>query len=62
MKEVGWGSLEGPTRVEGTPRGVDVPPHLVASSMLPWLELQVFWIMFVPKITLPKVSFRFDSV
>ena len=35
---------------------------LVPSSLLPLRTLQVFWIASVPKITLPKVSFRLDSV
>ena len=38
------------------------PYPLVASSAASWLALQVLWITFVPKITLPKVSFRLDSV
>ena len=37
-------------------------PCLVASSMLPWLAHQVPGIASVPKITLPKVSFRLDFV
>ena len=37
-------------------------PCLVASSVISWRPLQVLWIMFVPKITLPKVSFHLDSV
>ena len=52
----------GPTRVEDAPRGVGAPPYLVASLKLPWLRVQVSWIMFVPKITFPKVSFHLDSV
>ena len=53
----------GPTRVEGAPgRGVGAPPYLVASWKLPWRRVQVYWIMFVPKITFPKVSFRLVSV
>ena len=35
------------------------PPTLVATLKLPLLQLQVSSITFVPKITLPKVSFRF---
>ena len=62
MKEVGKGSHEGPTRVEGAPRGVGTPPYLVASLKLPWLALQVPWIASIPEIMLPKVSFRLDSV
>ena len=52
----------GPTRVEGAPRGVGVPPYLVLSSLITLRRLQVLWITFVPKITFPKVSFRLDSV
>ena len=37
-------------------------PYLVASWKLLLRRVQVSWIMFVPKITLPKVSFRLDSV
>ena len=48
------------TRVEGDPLGV--PSTLVAASAASWLALQVLWITFIPKITLPKVSFRLDSV
>ena len=58
--------------VGGRPRGprdrgarpvlVGAPPTLMAASAASWLALQVLWIMFVPKITLPKVSFRLDSV
>ena len=44
------------------PRGWRAPPYLVASWKLLLRRVQVSWIMFVPKITLPKVSFRLDSV
>ena len=37
-------------------------PYVVSSSKLLLRRVQVSWIMFVPKITLPKVSFRLDSV
>ena len=50
-KEVGQGSLEGPTRVEGAPRGVGTPPCLMASSLLPLCGLQVSRIAFLPKIS-----------
>ena len=62
---------EAVTRAEGAPlpRG---PPEghrelvchdlLVGASAASWLALQVLWITFIPKITLPKVSFRLDSV
>ena len=38
------------------------PPCLVLSWLISWRRLQVLWITFVPKITLPKVSFRLDSI
>ena len=37
-------------------------PCLVDTSFVSWRPLQVLWITFVPKIALPKVSFRLDSV
>ena len=49
-------------RGRGAPTPLGAPPCLVASSFLSWRPLQVLWIMFVPKITFPKVSFRLDSV
>ena len=57
--------------VGGCPRGPrdrgralqgGAPSYLVAASAASWLALQVFQITFIPKITLPKVSFRLDSV
>ena len=48
---------EGPTRQGTRPVGVGAPSYLVAASAASWLALQVLWITFVPKITLPKVSF-----
>ena len=62
VKEIRQGSHEGPTRVEGAPRGGRRAPYLVASSSVALRPLQVLWIMFVMKITFPKVSFRLDSV
>ena len=44
------------------PWGWGRTPCLVASSMDSWHPLQVSWVTFVPKITLPKVSFCLDSV
>ena len=55
------GAMRGP-RGWGRTQGAGSPPCLVATLKLPWLQLQVSWITFVPKITLPKVSFRLDSV
>ena len=37
-------------------------PYLVPSSLIALRILQVLWITFVPKITLPKVLVRLDSV
>ena len=42
--------------------GVGAPPYLVASYFVPWRRVQVSWVLFVEKITFPKVSFRLDSV
>ena len=53
---------QGGTRVEGAPGGVGAPPYLVASWKLLLRRVQVSWIMFVPKITFPKVSFCLDFV
>ena len=43
------------------PRGWRAPPCLVASSLVAWRPLQVYWIAFVPKTTLLKVSFHLYS-
>ena len=56
------GGASGAPRGRGRALGGWARPYLMASSMLPWLALQVSWIMFVPKITLLKVSFRLDPV
>ena len=45
-----------------TYQGVGAPPYLVPSSVIARRRVQFLWIMFVPKITFPKVSFRLDSV
>ena len=55
------GSMRGPRGWRARPRGVGAPPYLVASWKLLLRRVQVSWILFVPKITLPKVSFRLDS-
>ena len=52
----------GPTRVGARPRGVGAPPTLVTASLTPWSRFQVSLVLFVEKITFPKVSFRLDSV
>ena len=51
--------------VGGRPRAHETggaPSYLVGAPAASWLALQVLWITFIPKITLPKVSFRLDSV
>ena len=50
------GGARGAHEIGGT------PSTLVAVSTASWLALQVLWITFAPKITLPKVSFCLDSV
>ena len=52
------GGHEGGGRAWGGRRA----PYLVASWKLLLRRVQVSWIMFVPKISFPKVSFRLDSV
>ena len=59
-KSVG-GASRGPREGRARPGGGHAP-CLMASSMIPWLALQVPGIGSVPKITFPKVSFRLDSV
>ena len=44
------------------PRGRGAPSTLVTSSEASWSRVQVSWITFGWKITIPKVSFRLDSV
>ena len=51
------GATRGP-RGWGRAHGAGAPRCLVVTSKLPWCLLQVSWIASVPKITLPKVSFR----
>ena len=53
--------LHGAHEGGGAPTPLGAPPCLVASSLLALHSLQVSWIVFVPKITLPEVSFRLDS-
>ena len=55
-------AARGAHAIGGRPVGVGAPSTLVAASAASWLALQVLWITFIPKITLPKVSFRLDSV
>ena len=61
-KEYVGGATWGTRGWRARPRVVGAPPYLVASSKLSLRRVQVSWIMFVPKITFPKVSFRLDSV
>ena len=56
------GRPRGPRDRGARPVGVGAPSYLVAASAAAWLALQFLWIMFVPKIMLPKVSFHLDSV
>ena len=46
----------------GTPRGVGAPPTLTGNPGLSWSISDTQWTSSVPKITLPKVSFRLDSI
>ena len=56
------GSFEVATRIQGAPYPLGAPPTLMTASLMPWRRVQVSWIASIPKITLPKVSFRLDSV
>ena len=56
------GATGGPRGWRARPGVVGAFPYLVASWKLLLHRVQVSWIMFVPKITLPKVSFRLDSI
>ena len=42
------------------PRGRGAPSTLVTASGASWSRVQVSWITFGWKITIPKVSFRLD--
>ena len=53
--------LRGAHEVGGRTQG-GVPSSLVTASGTSWSRVQVSWITFVWKITIPKVSFRLDSV
>ena len=52
----------GAHEIGGAPYMGAAPSYLVAASAASWLALQVLRITFVPKIMLPKVSFRLDSI
>ena len=60
-KEYVGGATEGP-RGWRARLGGRRAPYLVASLLVAGRRVQVSWILFVPKITFPKVSFRLDSV
>ena len=59
-------SVRGATRGPGGWRARPLPRAFLVASLTYtqsiFLEQIVFWIASVPKITLPKVSFRLDSV
>ena len=59
-KEYVGGALRGPRGWGARPGGV--PSTLVTSSGTAWSRVQVSWVTFGWKITIPKVSFRLDSV
>ena len=59
-KEYVGGATGGP-RGRGRAQG-GAPSTLVTSSEASWSRVQVSWITFGWKITIPKVSFRLDSV
>ena len=61
MKKYVGGRPRGP-RDRGRALQGGAPSYLVGALAASLLALQVIWITFVPKITLPKVSFRLDSV
>ena len=56
------GKLRGGHEGQGRAYPLGTPPYLMAASLLPWRPHQVSWIAFVSRTTLPKVSFRLDSV
>ena len=56
------GRSRGPGDRGARPGGVGTLSSLLAASIASLLALQVLRITFVPKIMLPKVSFRLDSV
>ena len=48
--------------VGGAPTPLGGPSCLMAASRSSWLQIQVFWIAFVPRKIIAKVSFRLDTV
>ena len=60
-KEYVGGATRGPRGWRARLRGRRAP-YLVASSFVSSCRVQVSWVLFVEKITFPKVSFRLDSV
>ena len=59
-KEYVGGATEGP-RGRGAHTG-GAPSTLVTASGTSWSRVQVSWVTFGWKITIPEVSFRLDSV
>ena len=59
-KEYVGGATGGPRGRGARPGGA--PSTLVTSSSTAWSRVQVSWVTFGWKITIPKVSFRLDSV
>ena len=55
-------STRGPKGHRARPRGVGAPSTLVTASGTAWSRVQVSWMTLGWKITIPKVSFRLDSV
>ena len=56
------GGRGAPWEPEGDHEGGERAPALVAASLTSRRVLQVFFVDIIPKITLPEVSFRLDSV
>ena len=61
-KEYVGGATGGPRGWRVRLVGVGAPPYLVAYSLVSLRRVQVSRVLFVEKITFPKVSFRLDSV
>ena len=54
--------LRRPRDRRARPPLLGAPATLVTTSLIAWRPLQVPWFAFVPKRSLPKVSFHLDSV
>ena len=61
-KEYVDGATGGPRGWRARLVGVGTPPYLVASSFVSCRRVQVSRVLFVEKITFPKVSFRLDFI